>query len=72
MPVRNRAPLANRPEFVLHAAIGRRWLEPHFKTREAMLEVYEKIRPAYDRMKDEDLIPTLAILLPALKHSEAD
>jgi len=40
---------------VLHAAIGRRWLEPHFKTREAMLGVYEKIRPAYDRMKDEDL-----------------
>lgn len=40
---------------VLHAAIGRRWLEPHFKTREAMLDVYERIRPAYDRMKDEDL-----------------
>ena len=40
---------------VLHAAIGRRWLEPHFKTREAMLAVYERIRPAYDRMKDEDL-----------------
>lgn len=40
---------------VLHAAIGRRWLEPHFKTREAMLGVYERIRPAYDRMKDEDL-----------------
>jgi len=40
---------------VLHAAIGRRWLEPHFRTREAMLGVYERIRPAYDRMKDEDL-----------------
>jgi hypothetical protein len=40
---------------VLHAAIGRRWLEPHFKTREAMLGVYERIRPAYDQMKDEDL-----------------
>lgn len=40
---------------VLHAAIGRRWLEPHFRSREAMLAVYEKIRPAYDRMKDEDL-----------------
>lgn len=40
---------------VLHAAIGRRWLEPHFKTREAMLGVYDRIRPAYDQMKDEDL-----------------
>lgn len=40
---------------VLHAAIGRRWLEPHFKTREAMLEVYDRIRPAYDQMKDADL-----------------
>src|SRR5258708_7614587 len=40
---------------VLHAAIGRRWLEPHFKTRQAMLGVYERIRPAYDRMKDDDL-----------------
>lgn len=40
---------------VLHAAIGRRWLEPHFKTREAMLGVYDKIRPAYDQMKDDDL-----------------
>jgi hypothetical protein len=40
---------------VLHAAIGRRWLEPHFKTRAAMLEVYERIRPAYDQMKTEDL-----------------
>lgn len=39
---------------VLHAAIGRRWLEPHFKTREAMLGVYDRIRPAYDQMKDED------------------
>jgi hypothetical protein len=40
---------------VLHAAIGRRWLEPHFKTREAMLEVYDRIRPAYDQMKAKDL-----------------
>lgn len=40
---------------VLHAAIGRRWLEPHFKTREAMLDVYARIRPAYDQMKDDDL-----------------
>ncbi len=40
---------------VLHAAIGRRWLEPHFKTRAEMLGVYERIRPAYDQMKDDDL-----------------
>lgn len=40
---------------VLHAQIGRRWLEPHFRTREAMLAVYDRIRPAYDAMKDEDL-----------------
>ena len=40
---------------VLHAAIGRRWLEPHFQTREAMLAVYERIRPAYDQMKADDL-----------------
>ncbi|MGH8020446.1 MAG: hypothetical protein ACREIA_19610 [Opitutaceae bacterium] len=40
---------------VLHAAIGRRWLEPHYGSREAMLAAYERIRPAYDRMKDEDL-----------------
>ncbi len=40
---------------VLHAQIGRRWLEPHFKTREAMLGVYDRIRPAYDQMKDIDL-----------------
>ncbi len=40
---------------VLHAAIGRRWLEPHFKTREAMLDVYQRIRPAYDQMKEADL-----------------
>ncbi|MCF3650011.1 hypothetical protein [Synoicihabitans lomoniglobus] len=40
---------------VLHAAIGRRWLEPHFQTREAMLDVYARIRPAYDEMKEADL-----------------
>ncbi|MEZ5274823.1 MAG: hypothetical protein R3F07_00420 [Opitutaceae bacterium] len=40
---------------VLHAAIGRRWLEPHFQNREAMLDVYQRIRPAYDRMKEDDL-----------------
>lgn len=39
---------------VLHAAIGRRWLEPHFQTRAAMLDVYNRIRPAYDRMKVDD------------------
>lgn len=40
---------------VLHAAIGRRWLEPRFQTREAMLDVYKRVRPAYDQMKEEDL-----------------
>jgi hypothetical protein len=40
---------------VLHAQIGRRWLEPAFRSREAMNEVYERIRPRYDAMKDEDL-----------------
>lgn len=40
---------------VLHAQIGRRWLEPHFGDRKAMDAVYERIRPAYDQMKDEDL-----------------
>jgi hypothetical protein len=40
---------------VLHAAIGRRWLEPHYGNREAMLAVYDRIRPDYDQMKDEDL-----------------
>ncbi|HTO04451.1 MAG TPA: hypothetical protein VL069_12150 [Opitutus sp.] len=40
---------------VLHAQIGRKWLEPHFASREAMLAVYERVRPAYDQMKDEDV-----------------
>ena len=40
---------------VLHAQIGRKWLEPHFENREAMLKVYERVRPAYDQMKDDDL-----------------
>jgi len=40
---------------VLHASIGRRWLEPHYGSRAEMLGVYDRIRPAYDRMKDEDL-----------------
>jgi hypothetical protein len=43
---------------VLHAQIGRKWLEPHFKSREAMLEAYQRVRPAYDKMKDEDLALT--------------
>jgi hypothetical protein len=40
---------------VLHAQIGRRWLEPHFEGRDKMGEVYDKIRPAYDQMKEDDL-----------------
>ena len=40
---------------VLHAQIGRRWLEPRYGDRQKMNEVYERIRPAYDRMKDEGL-----------------
>jgi hypothetical protein len=40
---------------VLHAQIGRRWLEPHYGDRAAMLAVYERIRPAYDAMKAADL-----------------
>jgi len=40
---------------VLHAQIGRRWLEPHYGDRQKMNDVYERIRPAYDKMKDEDL-----------------
>jgi uncharacterized ferritin-like protein (DUF455 family) len=41
---------------VLHAQIGRRWLEPHYGAREKMYAVYERIRPAYDQMKDDDLL----------------
>ncbi len=40
---------------VLHAAIGRRWLEPHYGSREAIVSAYERVRPAYDQMKEEDL-----------------
>jgi hypothetical protein len=40
---------------VLHAQIGRRWLEPYFQSRDKMGEIYDKIRPAYDQMKEEDL-----------------
>jgi hypothetical protein len=40
---------------VLHARIGRRWLEPHYGDRAAMLAAYERVRPAYDRMKENDL-----------------
>src|ERR1019366_7844847 len=32
---------------VLHAQIGRRWLETHYGDRQKMNEVYERIRPAY-------------------------
>lgn len=40
---------------VLHAQIGRRWLEPHYGDRDKMKGVYDRIRPAYDEMKDIDL-----------------
>lgn len=40
---------------VLHAQIGRRWLEPHYGSREKMNEAYTRVRPAYDEGKDEDL-----------------
>lgn len=40
---------------VLHAQIGRRWLEPYYGDREKMKAVYDRIRPAYDEMKDIDL-----------------
>ncbi|MFO1449992.1 MAG: hypothetical protein U1F61_17675 [Opitutaceae bacterium] len=40
---------------VLHAAIGRRWLEPHFGSREAMHDAYARVRPAYDQLKEADL-----------------
>ena len=40
---------------VLHAQIGRRWLEQKYGSREEMNAVYERIRPPYDDMKDEDL-----------------
>jgi len=40
---------------VLHAQIGRRWLEPYYGDREKMHAVYDRIRPAYDQMKEEDL-----------------
>ncbi len=40
---------------VLHAQIGRRWLELKYGSREAMNAVYDRVRPPYDRMKDEDL-----------------
>ena len=40
---------------VLHAQIGRRWLEQKFGSREAMNAVYDRVRPPYDHMKEEDL-----------------
>jgi len=40
---------------VLHAQIGRRWLEPYYGDREKMKGAYDRIRPAYDEMKELDL-----------------
>jgi len=40
---------------VLHAQIGRRWLEQKYGSREEMNAVYDRVRPPYDQMKDEDL-----------------
>jgi len=40
---------------VLHAQIGRRWLEQKYGSREAMNAAYDRVRPPYDQMKDEDL-----------------
>jgi hypothetical protein len=45
----------NWADEVLHAAIGRRWLEPHFESRRTMLDVNERIRPAYDEIKADNL-----------------
>ncbi|MES2694698.1 MAG: hypothetical protein V4773_14580 [Verrucomicrobiota bacterium] len=39
---------------VLHAQIGRRWLEPYFGTREALNAVYQRVRPDYEAMRDTD------------------
>ncbi len=40
---------------VLHAQIGRRWLESYYGSREAMNAAYSRVRPGYDAMKEEDL-----------------
>ena len=40
---------------VLHAQIGRRWLEQKYGSREGMNAVYDRVRPPYDQMKEEDL-----------------
>ncbi len=40
---------------VLHAQIGRRWLEQKYGNREEMNAAYERVRPSYDQMKDDDL-----------------
>lgn len=40
---------------VLHAQIGRRWLETAYGSREAMNAAYARVRPGYDAMKEEDL-----------------
>ncbi len=40
---------------VLHAQIGRRWLEKQYGTRAAMDEAYAQVRADYDQMKVDDL-----------------
>lgn len=40
---------------VLHAQIGRRWLEPVYGGRDGMNAVYDRVRPPYDAMKEADL-----------------
>jgi hypothetical protein len=40
---------------VLHAQIGRRWLELFYGEREKVSAVYDRVRPAYDQMKEDDL-----------------
>jgi len=40
---------------VLHAQIGRRWLEQKYGSREAMNAAYARVRPPYEEMKDIDL-----------------
>ncbi|MGB8356457.1 MAG: DUF455 family protein [Chthoniobacteraceae bacterium] len=40
---------------VLHAQIGRRWLEQKYGSRDEMNAVYDRVRPPYDQMKEDDL-----------------
>lgn len=61
---------------VLHAQIGRRWLEPHYGSRENMGEAYTRVRSAYDEMKARDLLEPGRNWWPAfyaqyLKHKDA-